>query len=231
MRNPEQLRKTLRSPKTLDYPITFMCYETTPFPTLRRIMDKIIAGFGPQASIMLLGRTNYDLELVAESGLFQVGKNGSLKYLASPETPISFMTVHKSKGLEADNVVLLNFQNATLGFPNKIADDPILRLVLTAPEDYPYAEERRLLYVAMTRTKTVCSSSRTVSVRPSSSKSLHRHSLCLSWQMATRRRSMSNARVVRRERCWSVRMMNQTGISLVAVIIPNAIIKCRIHPS
>lgn len=153
MRNPEQLRKALRSPKTLDYPITFMCYETTPFPTLRRIMDKITAGFGPQASIMLLGRTNYDFELVAESGLFQVGKNGSLKYLASPETPISFMTVHKSKGLEADNVVLLNFQNATLGFPNKIADDPMLRLVLTAPEDYPYAEERRLLYVAMTRTK------------------------------------------------------------------------------
>lgn len=153
MRNPEQLRKTLRSPKTLDYPITFMCYETTPFPTLRRIMDKIIAGFGPQASIMLLGRTNYDLELVAESGLFQISKNGNINYLASPETPIRFLTVHKAKGLEADNVVLLNFQNATLGFPNKIADDPMLRLVLTAPEDYPYAEERRLLYVAMTRTR------------------------------------------------------------------------------
>lgn len=153
MRNPEQLRKTLRSPKTLDYPITFMCYETTPFPTLRRIMDKIIAGFGPQASIMLLGRTNFDLELVAESGLFQIRKNGNINYLASPETPIRFLTVHKAKGLEADNVVLLNFQNATLGFPNKIADDPMLRLVLTAPEDYPYAEERRLLYVAMTRTR------------------------------------------------------------------------------
>lgn len=153
MRNPEQLRKTLRSPKTLDYPITFMCYDTTPFPTLRRIMDKIIAGFGPQASIMLLGRTNFDLELVAESGLFQISKNGNIKYLASPETPIRFLTVHKAKGLEADNVVLLNFQNATLGFPNKIADDPMLRLVLTAPEDYPYAEERRLLYVAMTRTR------------------------------------------------------------------------------
>lgn len=153
MQNPEQLRKALRSPKSLDYPITFMCYDTTPFPTLRRIMDKIIAGFGPQASIMLLGRTNFDLELVAESGLFQISKNGSIKYLASPETPIRFLTIHKAKGLEADNVVLLNFQNATLGFPNKIADDPMLRLVLTAPEDYPYAEERRLLYVAMTRTR------------------------------------------------------------------------------
>ena len=153
MRNPEQLRKELHSPKFLDYPITFMCFETTPFPVLKRILDKIISGFGVHASIMLLGRTNFDFELIATSGLFQVSGNGSIKYLASPDTPISFMTVHKSKGLEADNVVLLNFQNATLGFPNKIADDPVLRLVLTRPEKYPYAEERRLLYVAMTRTR------------------------------------------------------------------------------
>lgn len=63
------------------------------------------------------------------------------------------MTAHKSKGLEADNVILLNFQNSTLGFPNKIADDPVLALVLAEPEDFLYAEERRLLYVALTRTK------------------------------------------------------------------------------
>lgn len=153
MQNPEQMKKTLQSPQKLEYPITFMCYDATPFPMLRRIMDKIISGFGPQASIMLLGRTNFDLELVAESGLFKIGKNGTLIYSFSPETPVCFMTVHKAKGLEADNVVLLNFQNAALGFPNKIADDPMLRLVLTDPEDYPYAEERRLLYVALTRTR------------------------------------------------------------------------------
>lgn len=153
MRNPAQLRKTLRSPRLLDYPITFMCYESTPFPMLRRIIDKIISGFGTDSSIMLLGRTNYDYELVIESGLFTTRKDGQLQYNASPKTPITFLTVHKAKGLEADNVVLLNFQNSTLGFPNKIADDPMLRLVLTAPENYPYAEERRLLYVAMTRTR------------------------------------------------------------------------------
>lgn len=153
MENPNQMKKTLRSPKSLDYPVTFMCYEDTPFPMLRRIMDKIISDFGSQASILLLGRTNYDLELVRESELFQVEKNGKVTYLASPNTPVVFLTIHKAKGLEADNVVLLNFQNSTLGFPNKIADDPILRLVLTAPEEYPYAEERRLMYVAMTRTR------------------------------------------------------------------------------
>jgi DNA helicase-4 len=47
----------------------------------------------------------------------------------------------------------LNFQNAVLGFPNKISDDPLLELVLTQSDEYEYAEERRLLYVAITRTK------------------------------------------------------------------------------
>ena len=40
-----------------------------------------------------------------------------------------------------------------MGFPNKISDDPILELVLTSGDEYPYAEERRLLYVALTRTR------------------------------------------------------------------------------
>ena len=67
--------------------------------------------------------------------------------------PIQFLSVHKSKGLEADNVILLNFRNDKLGFPNQIIDDPVLNFVLTNAEDYRFAEERRLFYVAITRTK------------------------------------------------------------------------------
>lgn len=63
------------------------------------------------------------------------------------------MSVHKSKGLEADNVIILNFNNDKLGFPNKIVDDPLLELVLNHSDAYRYAEERRLMYVALTRTK------------------------------------------------------------------------------
>lgn len=66
---------------------------------------------------------------------------------------LDFMSVHKSKGLEADNVILLNFKNDKLGFPNQIADDKVLNLVLTNAEDFKFAEERRLFYVAITRTK------------------------------------------------------------------------------
>ena len=120
---------------------------------MKQAVENIIRDSGEKSSILLLGRTNYDAEMVAQSQLFRVAKDGTVTYMASKNTPITFMSVHKSKGLEADNVVLLNFQNSTLGFPNKISDDPILELVLTAGDDYLYAEERRLLYVALTRTK------------------------------------------------------------------------------
>lgn len=155
-KNPEQLKKSLRSGKNISYPISFWFYQESPFAVLRKMLDKLIADFGQEASIMLLGRTSFDGELLAESGLFdmKISHNGmTYKYKDSPKTPITFLTVHKAKGLEADNVILLNFENSTLGFPNKISDDPILGLVLSLADTYPYAEERRLLYVALTRTK------------------------------------------------------------------------------
>lgn len=66
---------------------------------------------------------------------------------------ITFLTIHKSKGLEADDVIIINFLDDTLGFPNKIKEKRIIRLVSKREEDYHYAEERRLFYVAITRTK------------------------------------------------------------------------------
>ena len=39
------------------------------------------------------------------------------------------------------------------GFPSKIEEHNILKLVLPKEEEYPYAEERRIFYVALTRAK------------------------------------------------------------------------------
>jgi DNA helicase-4 len=39
------------------------------------------------------------------------------------------------------------------GFPSEVADDPILGIVLSKADVYPHAEERRLMYVAMTRAR------------------------------------------------------------------------------
>lgn len=66
---------------------------------------------------------------------------------------LEFRTVHSSKGLQADYVILLGLQGGKLGFPSLIADDPLLELVMPQPEAYPHAEERRLFYVALTRAR------------------------------------------------------------------------------
>lgn len=92
MKNPAQLKKHLRSGKSLEYPIVFMGYTSNPFAVLKRTMDKIIETAGSEGSILLLGRTNYDLEMVVESGLFTVSKSGEVKYKASKSTPITFMS-------------------------------------------------------------------------------------------------------------------------------------------
>jgi DNA helicase-4 len=63
------------------------------------------------------------------------------------------MTAHSSKGLGYDNVIVVNGRNETYGFPSKIENDPVLSFVVKEDRAIEYAEERRLFYVAMTRTK------------------------------------------------------------------------------
>ena len=68
---------------------------------------------------------------------------------------IIYRTVHSAKGQEADYVVILDLKDSKHGFPCKVEDDPLLKLVLPPVEDgeYKFAEERRLFYVALTRAK------------------------------------------------------------------------------
>jgi DNA helicase IV len=66
---------------------------------------------------------------------------------------VRFRTMHGSKGLEADYIVIPGLTTGTYGFPGTIADDPVLDLAMPAPESFPRAEERRLFYVALTRAR------------------------------------------------------------------------------
>ena len=70
-----------------------------------------------------------------------------------PRLKISYKTIHGSKGLEADYVVVVNLEFGRYGFPSEIEDDPILNLAMSELETFEHAEERRLLYVALTRAK------------------------------------------------------------------------------
>jgi len=64
--------------------------------------------------------------------------------------PLSF---HRAKGLEADYVVMLDISEGDYGVPSDIEDDELLELVLPRSEQFTYAEERRLFYVALTRAR------------------------------------------------------------------------------
>jgi DNA helicase IV len=96
---------------------------------------------GRPASVLLLGRYNF---LRPDMALLK-------RQFAGLE--ITFKTIHASKGLEADHVVLLNADSGRMGFPSEIVDDRLLALVSPEEEVFPNAEERRVMYVAMTRAR------------------------------------------------------------------------------
>lgn len=66
---------------------------------------------------------------------------------------IQINTVHGAKGLEADYIVILGMTKGRYGFPSTVIDDSVLELAMPDGDAFPLAEERRLLYVALTRAR------------------------------------------------------------------------------
>ena len=109
--------------------------------------------------VLILGRNNFDIEIFevlpyAMPDLFKQDKsNYDTIVLRYKNIKLNCMTIHKSKGLEADAVVLWNIREGVRGLPDTKGDEKELKQVLTQPDDMDYAEDRRLFYVALTRTR------------------------------------------------------------------------------
>ena len=116
-----------------------------------RIVGQLVASIPSDKSIFLLGRYSFDDYYL--SFMYQSVKERDRFYYLIGGRKIEFLTVHKSKGLEADYVILLQCNKDTYGFPSLVSDDPVLNYVLTESDQFPYGEERRLFYVAITRAK------------------------------------------------------------------------------
>ena len=156
MKNPKQLKKNLTSNKRQSNPIIMLRYNREIGIAIKSAIEEIVVSNGENTKIMLLGRNNFDINVLDSNPEFEVYKKlkpVKIQYQKYPDVELFFLTTHSSKGLEADNVIIINLENKLLGFPNKIADDPILSLVLTDSDSFDSAEERRLFYVAITRTR------------------------------------------------------------------------------
>ena len=117
-------------------------------------VNAIVSTIPSKESILLLGRYNYDVRTLG----FYTDKNDFERgheslYVSISGRKIRFMSVHAAKGLEADHVILINCNEGIYGFPSLVEDDPILGYVLSEEDQYEYAEERRLFYVALTRAR------------------------------------------------------------------------------
>ena len=126
MQNKKQIKKETICLKNINKPIKICFYKNK-----RTAIEKILKYI--DTKYLILGRNNTDKDL------FNV-----------QDKP--FLTIHKSKGLEEDNIILINLTNNNNSLPSKIKNHKIINKLIKT-DYYPYEEERRLFYVALTRTR------------------------------------------------------------------------------
>ena len=109
------------------------------------------------SSILLLGRFQIDQFRLVHCSKFKLTPDG-IEFQTRPDLKNRFLTVHQSKGLEADYVIILNNREAKLGFPSHVKDLPLKAELVRIVDELKLDqisenEERRLFYVALTRAK------------------------------------------------------------------------------
>lgn len=130
---------------------TELLFQPYSFYSYNETLEQLINSIPADKSIFLLGRYSFDDYFLSKK--YQSYKHGNQFYYNIYGRNIEFLTVHKSKGLEADYVILLQCNKGTYGFPSLVSDDPVLDYVLNNSDKFPYGEERRIFYVAITRAK------------------------------------------------------------------------------
>ena len=141
--NQSQIRKqieTIEHSTQTEVHVVIRAHRNTALDEALSDIDRQVK-IGGRASVFLLARFNHSRPDML--GLKQRYQNLDL----------TFMSVHKAKGSEADCVVVLDVIKDRFGFPSLVKNDPIIEKVLPTAERFRYAEERRLFYVAMTRAR------------------------------------------------------------------------------
>ncbi len=138
LQNPSQLDKPLNSLTKGNKKSVVLLYEDA----LERLLDKMSGYVLDEETILILARYNY---LKPE-----ILNKAPTRW---PKLNIQFMTIHASKGQQADHVIVCGLNSGKDGFPAPARESIIEQALLPQQEDFEHAEERRLLYVAITRAK------------------------------------------------------------------------------
>lgn len=136
--NPHQLAKPLNSLRPGDKKAVTLLADDQ----LEPLLDKLSGYAKPDERILVLARYHHL-------------KPAALEKAATrwPKLQLEFMTIHASKGQQADYVIVLGLKEGSDGFPAPARESVMEEALLPVPEDFPDAEERRLLYVAITRAR------------------------------------------------------------------------------
>ena len=157
MKNKNQTRKKMSGLEDNRFPLGVINASTRAH--LLNLLALKLDDIPRNSTVLFLGRYERDFDII-----FNDTKHFNVKYdyaynvcrvtyYNNPSLRIIALTIHKSKGLEADYVFVFNNRNTLIGFPSKIFDLPLVNLLMQRSDNYPFAEERRLMYVALTRSK------------------------------------------------------------------------------
>jgi len=153
LRNPSQLVKrvvssTVESPPTIsvvtvdtDKAVKAAIHHRLKVLHTQIAQARTAQPVGRKGTVLVLGRYRHQIDSLPDCRDL------------SDLLDVKFMTIHASKGAEADYIVIPGMVSGKWGFPSTIPNDPVLRMAMPAPEDFRQAEERRLFYVAMTRAR------------------------------------------------------------------------------
>ncbi|AJJ19207.1 MULTISPECIES: DNA helicase IV [Yersinia] len=136
--NPHQLKKPLNSLSKGNKKSVIIL----PDQQLETLLDKLSGFVKDDERILILARYHHLRPEILQKAATRW-----------PKLTIDFMTIHASKGQQADYVIVAGLHEGNDGFPAVARESILEDVLLPAPEDFPDAEERRLLYVAITRAK------------------------------------------------------------------------------
>jgi DNA helicase-4 len=144
-KNKSSLDKKLFSPKGISTGYRLIAFDVKEITRIEKVKEVVrnIRDENQNSEILILSRYSNDI----------------YDKLFNHDKKITCLTIHKSKGRTVDYVILDNLEKyypnneGHYGFPSEINTDSLMKLFINSNHDLKLEEERRLLYVAITRAR------------------------------------------------------------------------------